>query len=73
MSHRITKARQMKAEILKAMDLNDRITGRDKIIIRRVLDGEGYESVGADFHISKERVRGVCFCAFRRKLGFFDL
>ena len=68
MSHRITKARQMKAEILAAMDAHEWISDRDRIIIRRVLDGEGYESVGADFHISRERVRGVCFSAFRRKL-----
>ena len=70
MSHRITKFRLIKSEILTAMDANTKITERDKIIIRRVLDGEGYGIVGEDFGISRERVRGVCFCAFRRKLGF---
>lgn len=70
MSDRITKARLMKSEILTAMDANTKITERDRIIIRRVLDGEGYEKVGKDFNISRERVRGVCFCAFRRRLGF---
>ena len=71
MSHRIKKARLLKSEILTAMDANSRITERDKIIIRRVLDGEGYGQVGEDFGISGERVRGVCFCAFRQKLGFW--
>jgi len=66
----ITKARLMKSEILAAMDGNDRITARDKIIIRRVLDGETYKSVGADFGISRERVRSLCFINFARKLGF---
>jgi len=70
MSNRITKARQKKFEILTAMDASGRITERDRIIIKRVLDGESYVSVGADFSISRERVRSICFCAFRQKLGF---
>lgn len=69
MSNRITKARQKKFEILTAMDASGRITERDRIIIKRVLDGESYVSVAKDFPIGPERVRGICFCAFR-KLGF---
>jgi FixJ family two-component response regulator len=69
-SHRIAKARLMKSEILTAMDANDRITERDKIVIRRVLDGESYRSVAKDFDIGLERVRFICFWAFRERLGF---
>lgn len=70
MTYRIVVARQMKAEILAAMEVNDRITDRDKIIIRRVLNGETYKSVAADHKIGGERVREICFCAFRKRLGF---
>jgi FixJ family two-component response regulator len=66
---RIAQARMIKSEILTAMDANTRITERDRIIIRRVLGGEFYKSVAADFGIGLERVRVICFCAFR-KLGF---
>ena len=59
----------IKSEILTAMDANEQIRDRNKIIIRRVLDGETYKSVGADFDICGERVRGICFCTFRQKLG----
>lgn len=69
MGSRIAKARQMKNEIIPEIDANNRISERDKIIIRRVLDGETYKAVGKDFDICLERVRGVCFCAFRQKLG----
>lgn len=69
-SNRITKARQMKSEILKAMEASNKITDRDRIIIKRVLNGESYRSVAKDFGIGTERVRGICFCAFRRRLGF---
>jgi DNA-directed RNA polymerase sigma subunit (sigma70/sigma32) len=69
MTYRIVAARQIKFEILAAMEVNERITDRDKIIIRRVLDGETYKSVAADFDICGERVREICFCAFRKRLG----
>lgn len=69
-SNRITKARQMKSEILKAMEESNRITDRDRIIVKRVLEGEAYRSVAKDFGIGAERVRGICFCTFRRRLGF---
>jgi hypothetical protein len=39
-------------------------------IIKRVLNGETYKSVGDDFGISRERVRCICFGTFRRKLKF---
>jgi len=67
---RIAQARMVKSEILTAMDANTRITERDRIIIRRVLSGESYKSVAADFDICGERVREICFCAFRKRLGF---
>lgn len=70
MTHRIVAARRIKSEILTAMEANKRITERDKIVIRRVLDGETYKAVAADFDICGERVREICFCTFGQKLGF---
>lgn len=69
MTYRIVAARQMKSEILTAIEANEQIRDRNKIIIRRVLDGETYKSVGADFNICGERVRVICFFTFRQKLG----
>ena len=70
MSHRITKFRLIKSEILTAMDANDRITERDRIIIKRVLDGESYRSVAKDFDIGGERVREICYITVIAKLRF---
>ena len=70
MTHRITKFRLMKSEIFYAMDANTRITERDRIIIKRVLDGESYRSVAKDFDIGPERVREICFVSIIAKLGF---
>jgi hypothetical protein len=69
MTHRITPARQAKVEILTAIEAHKKIKEKHKIIIRRVLNGETYKSVGADYGICSERVRGICFCTFRQKLG----
>ena len=69
MTHRIVAARRMKSEILIAIEAHEGIKEKHKIIIRRVLDGETYKSVGADYGICSERVRGICFCTFRQKLG----
>lgn len=68
MSHRITKARQVKVEILAAMDAHRWISDRDRIIIKRVLDGESYRSVAKDFDVGTERIRGICIYTFREKL-----
>jgi DNA-binding CsgD family transcriptional regulator len=67
---RIAAARRIKDDILTAMEENDRITDRDKAIIRRVLDGESYDTVAKDFGIGGERVRGICFFAFLYRLKF---
>jgi len=70
MRNSIPKAREMRAEILAAMDLNTNITARDRIIIRRVLDGESCNSVAKDFDIGGWRVRDICFTAIAGRLGF---
>jgi DNA-directed RNA polymerase sigma subunit (sigma70/sigma32) len=70
MTKRIKKALEIKDQILTALDANKRITTRDMTIIKRVLNGETYKSVGDDFGISRERVRCICFGTFRRKLKF---
>jgi DNA-directed RNA polymerase sigma subunit (sigma70/sigma32) len=67
---RIAAARRIKDDILTAMEENDRITDRDKVIIRRVLGGETYDAVARDFGISRERVRCICFFAFLYRLKF---
>ena len=68
MNHRITAARLIAPEILQKMDGNIRtkISERDRDIIKRVLSGESYGVVGAEFGLSREGIRTVCFRTFRR-------
>jgi DNA-directed RNA polymerase sigma subunit (sigma70/sigma32) len=69
MDNRISGARRIKETILDRVRDSPRVPDRDRKIIRRVLDGETYDAVGADFGLSREGIRIVCFRAFRR-LGF---
>jgi FixJ family two-component response regulator len=69
MTIRIRNARSRKFEILAALDAADRITQRDKDVVKRILSGETYRAVAPDFGIGPERVRGICFGTFQ-KLGF---
>lgn len=69
MEKRISEARLIKADILKAMAGQDWITARNRILVTRILDGQTYLQAGAEFGLSHEGVRQACFKIFR-KLGF---
>lgn len=69
MGKRIDAARRIKADILAALDVYPKASERYKDIIRRVLSGETYSNVGADYGLGREGVRRACFVTFR-KMGF---